>query len=57
MSLKERRQLVDWCRLTDRVELKRTLRMEIAKIDEKLRQLNLDVTFPVGVQKLASNEK
>ena len=38
MLLKERCQLMDWCRLTDRVELKKALRTEIAKIDEELRQ-------------------
>jgi DNA-binding FadR family transcriptional regulator len=55
--LQERRQLVDWCRLTDRVELKQALRAQIAKIDEELRQSNADGTFPVDVQKLANNEK
>jgi len=57
MLLKERQQLVDWCRLTDRVEVKKALRAEIAKIDEELRQLNEGETFPVGLQKLANNEK
>jgi hypothetical protein len=57
MLLKERRQLVDWCRLTDRVEVKKALRAEIAKIDQELRRLNPDGTFPIGVHKLASNEK
>jgi len=57
MLLKERRQLVDWYRLTDRVEVKKALRREIAKIDEELRQLNAEGTSPAGVQKLANSEK
>jgi DNA-binding FadR family transcriptional regulator len=55
--LKERRQLVDWCRLTNRVELKQALRAEIAKIDEELRQLNGDGTSLVDVQKLTTSGK
>jgi len=38
--IRERRQLARWCKLTDRVELKKAIRAEIAIIDDELRQLN-----------------
>ena len=37
--LKERKQLTHWYKMTKRVELKKAIRQEIAKIDKELKSM------------------